>query len=241
MLPDSATSSDVRQRTRPATASAGDARGKSGCALRGAAARRPDRRRSRGKKKPSRYSIVACSASLRAYERQNFASASAPIRSASGAAAPASAGSRRATRRARSARSRAPPAVIDRGAARRLTERAAGGIMTAPPDSRGSRARDVRQGRRCDDPCQRDEAANRHDELRWPRVAHAAPTMPIAGISRAFSATLNDERGGADDGVGAVAVPADQLMRQRVVQRHQRKRERAGSETPAPRRRSRLP
>ena len=57
----------------------------------------------------------------------------------------------------------------------------------------------------------------------------ASPTRRLRstrpGISRAFIREVDDERDRADGGVGALAVPADQLMRQREVERHQRKRQ----------------
>ena len=76
------------------------------------------------------------------------------------------------------------------------------------------------------------------------RVAHAAPSIDHEGISRALMAEVDGQRERADRRVRPLAVPADQLVRQREVQRHQRKREqqdaerRHGAGVRAPRRRA---
>ena len=112
-----------------------------------------------------------------------------------------------------------------RPACRDSTRGGAGGRRRSCRGHRGGRRRLPRAGSRQD-------ARRIRRSASFGRRASTTPrrSMDNAGINRALSATLKTSARGAERGVGAMAVPADQLVRQRVVERHQRKRQQQNSE-----------
>ena len=201
-----------RQRADQRAAAACWCEERAGCAPRAGAARRPGRR-GRSEKRIRRGSRRCAAAARCRRRRRESPTASARTRSACGAAARASADSRTATRRSRCARWPAPVEVIP--------------TSSPTPIATSSAAAPLILHRHGP---QRDDASGRQEQLGAERRPRGALDRPQRESAARSCTTLTTSASAQSRGVRALAVPADQLMRQREVQRHQRKRQQQDAE-----------